>query len=443
MAAAIRAAQAETTRPSLVVCHTHIAYGSPNKQDSASSHGEPLGEEEVRLTKQNLGWPLEPLFWVPPEVRQHFAGLQPGWAAAEDAWKAKFAVYKAAYPKEAALFEQVMAGELPKDWDKALPAFEAGKEVATRSASGAILQALAEALPTLIGGAADLAPSTRTHLAKCSDISCGNYAGRNIHFGVREHAMGAILNGLSLHGGIIPYGATFLVFCDYMRPSIRLAAMMQQPVVYVFTHDSIFVGEDGPTHEPVEQLAALRTIPHLTVIRPADATETVAAWKLAIERRNGPTALLLTRQNVPVLDRSKLASAEGLRRGAYVISEAKEGKPELILIATGSEVSIALEAQAILAGQGIAARVVSMPSWELFEEQPPEYHEAVLPAAIKARLAIEAGVPLGWHKYVGDEGSVLAIENRFGASAPYKVLAKEYGFTTENVVKRALAVLRK
>jgi len=255
--------------------------------------------------------------------------------------------------------------------------------------------------------------------------------------------MGAILNGLALHGGVIPYGSTFLVFCDYMRPSIRIAAIMRQPVVYVFTHDSIFVGEDGPTHEPVEQFASLRCIPHLTVIRPADATETAVAWQVAIERRSGPTALLLTRQNIPVLDRSKLAPAEGLRRGAYILSEAQGGKPALILIATGSEVAIALEAQKALAAQGIAARVVSMPSWELFEEQTPQYRESVLPPAIKARLAIEAGVPLGWHKYVGDVGSVLAIENRFGASAPYKVLAKEYGFTAENVVQRALAVLKR
>jgi len=449
VAEAIRAAQAETSKPSIIACHTHIAYGSPNKQGTSAAHGEPLGEEEVRLTKEAMGWPLEPHFYVPPEVYAHFRQMQPAWQAAEEAWKRKFAAYQQAYPQEAALFQQMMSGALPEGWDKDLPSFEAGKEIATRNASGTILQVLAEAIPNLMGGSADLAPSTKTYMSKCSDLYCGNYSGRNIHFGVREHGMGAILNGLALHGGIKPYGATFLVFCDYMRPPIRLAAIMEQPVIYVFTHDSIFVGEDGPTHEPVEQFAALRAIPHLRVIRPADATETVEAWKVAIEGgashdgKQRPVALLLTRQNVPVLDRSKLAPASGLRRGAYILSEAPGGKPDIILIGTGSEVAICLQAQAALAEQGVAARVVSMPSWELFDEQPEAYRESVLPAAIKARLAVEAGVPQGWHKYIGDQGGFVGIEGRFGASAPYKVLADKYGLTTANVVQQALALLGK
>ncbi len=449
VAKAIRAAQAETSKPSIIACHTHIAYGSPNKQGTSAAHGEPLGEEEVRLTKDAMGWPLEPHFYVPPEVYAHFQQMQPAWQAAEEAWNRKFAAYQRAYPAEAALFQQMMSGALPEGWDRNLPSFEPGKDIATRNASGTVLQVLAEAIPNLMGGSADLSPSTKTYMSKCSDIYCGNYSGRNIHFGVREHGMGAILNGLALHGGIKPYGATFLVFCDYMRPPIRLAAIMEQPVIYVFTHDSIFVGEDGPTHEPVEQFAALRAIPHLRVIRPADATETVEAWKVAIEGgahhdgRQGPVALLLTRQNVPVLDRSKLAPASGLRRGAYILSEAPDGKPDIILIGTGSEVAICLQAQAVLAEQGVAARVVSMPSWELFDEQSEAYRESVLPTAIKARLAVEAGVPQGWHKYIGDQGGFVGIENRFGASAPYKVLADKYGLTTDNVVRRALALLGK
>jgi transketolase len=443
IAGAIRAAQAESAHPSLIVCHTHIGYGSPNKQDTSASHGEPLGDDEVRLTKEKLGWPTEPAFYVPAEVRDYYAGLQPGWAKAEKAWNAKLAAYKAAYPAEAAQFEQLMSGKLPDGWDKKLPTFEAGKDAATRNSSGVVMQALAEALPNLIGGSADLSPSTKTNLNKCTDIACGNYAGRNIHFGVREHGMGAILNGLALHGGIIPFGSTFLIFSDYMRPPIRLAAIMEQGVIYVFTHDSIFVGEDGPTHEPVEQFAILRAIPHLKVIRPADANETTVAWKVAIERRNGPTALLLTRQNIPTYDRTKYPSAEELRKGAYIMSEAAGGKPDIIIIATGSEVAIALEAQATLAAQGVAARVVNMPCWELFDEQPKEYRDQVLPPGVKARLAVEAGSPLGWHKYVGASGGIVGIENRYGSSAPYKTLAKEYGFTGENVVKQALAMLKK
>jgi transketolase len=324
-----------------------------------------------------------------------------------------------------------------------LPIFKSeGGPLATRVASGKVLNAIAPHLPTLVGGSADLAPSCNTYLKGYGDFSADNPAGRNLHFGVREHAMGGILSGMALHGGVIPYGGTFLVFCDYMRPSIRLAAMMEIPVIYVFTHDSIGIGEDGPTHQPIEQLAALRAIPHLTVIRPADAAETVVAWRVALEHRDGPVALLFTRQSVPVLDRADLAPADGLARGAYVLAEAEGGRPDVILIATGSEVHPTLTARERLAEQGVKARVVNMPSWELFERQPQSYRDEVLPPAVTARLAIEAGVPQGWHRYVGDGGDVIGIE-RFGASAPYKVLWEKYGFTAENIAVRALAMLER
>jgi len=440
VAGAIRKAQAQTQRPSLIMCRTHIAYGSPNKQDKAVAHGEPLGEEEVRLTKERMGWPIEPPFYVPQEVAEYFASLRPGWKAARQEWEAKFQSYRRAYPEEAALFETLMAGRLPDGWQERLPTFEPGKAMATRAASGAVLQAIAPALPTLIGGSADLAPSNMTYLKAYKSIQRGDFSGRNLHFGVREHAMGAILNGLALHGGIVPYGGTFLVFSDYMRPSIRLCAMMEQPVVYVFTHDSIFVGEDGPTHQPIEHLAALRAIPHLVVIRPADATETAVAWQVALERRNGPTALALTRQPVPTLDRSRFASAEGLKRGAYVLAGGDE-PADLLLIASGSEVHPALAARDLLAQRQIRARVISMPSWELFEAQPREYQEAVLPPDVPVRLAVEAGVPQGWHKFVGSCGDVVGIEGRFGASAPWKVLAEKFGFTGEQVAARAMRLL--
>ena len=436
---AIRAGQAEAGRPTLIICHTHIAYGSPHKQDTAEAHGAPLGEEEVRLTKERMGWPLEPTFWIPEEVREFFARLRPIWAAQEAQWQARFESYRRAHPDLAQLWETLMAGRLPDGWQERLPDFEPGTAMATRAASGEVLQAIAPALPTLLGGSGDLAPSTKTYLKAYKSITKDDFSGRNLHFGVREHAMGAILNGLALHGGIIPYGGTFLVFSDYMRPSIRLAAMMEQPVIYVLTHDSIFIGEDGPTHQPVEHLAALRAIPHLTVIRPADAVETAVAWRVALERRHGPTALALTRQKVPVLDRSRLASAEGLTRGAYVLA-GEEGEPDLILIASGSEVHVALEAREILARRGVRARVVSMPSWELFEEQPEEYRKAVLPSSVPLRLAIEAGVCQGWEKYVGPFGEIMGVE-RFGASAPYKVLAEKFGFTPQHVAERALAMM--
>jgi len=443
IAAAIRAARDEAERPSLIICHTHIAYGSPNKQDKASAHGEPLGEEEVRLTKQALGWPPDAHFWVPPEVLPVFRRAVEEGAAAQAQWREMFARYAREYPQEAALLERLWAGQLPAGWEDALPTFSpADGPMATRQASGIVLNALAKALPTLIGGSADLAPSNQTLLKGYADFQRETPAGRNFRFGVREHAMGAILNGMALHGGVIPYGGTFLVFSDYMRPPIRLAAMMGLPVIYIFTHDSLWVGEDGPTHQPVEHLPSLRLIPSLSVIRPCDANETAVAWRAALERRSGPTALLLTRQKVPILDRREMAGAENLARGAYILRDPPEGRPEVILIASGSEVHVALGAQEVLAQRGVRARVVSMPSWDLFEAQPEEYRAAVLPPEIPARLAVEAAVPMGWERYVGPYEAVAGIR-RFGASAPYEVLMEKFGFTPQAVAERALEVLER
>jgi transketolase len=442
IAAAIRAAQADP-RPSLILARTNIGYGSPNKQDTASAHGAPLGQEEVRLAKENLGWPTEPPFLIPDQALAHFRQALERGSAWEAEWQAHFQAYAAEYPDLAEEWHTVMAGELPAGWDMDLPAFtpEDGP-LATRVASGKVLNAVAPYLSTLMGGSADLEPSCKTYLNGYSDFSADNPGGRNFHFGVREHAMSGILSGMALHGGVIPYGSTFLVFSDYMRPSIRLAAMMEIPVIYVFTHDSIGIGEDGPTHQPIEQIAALRAIPHLTVIRPADANESVVAWRVALEHRQGPVALLFTRQKLPVVDRAHLASADGLVHGAYVLADAAGGRPDVILIATGSEVHPTLAAQERLAEQGVRARVVSMPSWELFERQPRSYRDEVLPPEVTARLAIEAGVPQGWHRYVGDRGDVIGIE-RFGASAPYKVLWEKYGFTAENIATRALKLLER
>lgn len=442
IAAAIRAARRETARPSLIICRTHIAYGSPHKQDNPSAHGEPLGEEEVRLTKQALGWPPDAPFWVPPEALPVFRRAVEEGAAAQACWQATFVDYACRYPREAALLERLWASELPDGWEEAIPSFSpADGPMATRKASGIVLNALAAVLPTLIGGSADLAPSNLTLLKGYDDFQRDTPAGRNLRFGVREHAMGAILNGMALHGGLIPYGGTFLVFSDYMRPAVRLAAMMHLPVVYVWTHDSLWIGEDGPTHQPVEHLAALRAIPNLTVIRPCDANETAEAWRAALRRRDGPTALLLTRQNLPVLDRSDMAGAENLARGAYVLREASQGDPDLVLVASGSEVHLALAAQEGLAERGVRARVVSMPSWELFDAQPPEYRMAVLPPTVP-KIAVEAAVPLGWERYVGPDGDVIGIR-RFGASAPYPVLMENFGFTPQVVIERALEIGRK
>ncbi|MDH7486166.1 MAG: transketolase [Anaerolineae bacterium] len=437
--AAIRLAQAETERPSLIACRTHIGFGSPHKQDTAGVHGEPLGEEELRLTKENLGWPQEPRFYIPDEVLPVFRAARPQGAARQQAWDELFARYQQIHPDLAAEFQRVMAGELPAGWEAALPAFTpADGAIATRNASGTTLSAIAEAVPELLGGSADLHPSNKTYLKGYAAIRRGDFSGRNLHFGVREHAMGGILNGLALHGGIIPYGGTFLVFSDYMRPSIRLAAMMGAHVIYVFTHDSIGVGEDGPTHQPVEQLAALRAIPGLTVIRPADARETVEAWRVALQHRQGPVALALSRQNLPVLD-TAVDLRQGVARGAYVLADSPD--PEVVLIGSGSEVHVALAARELLAGQSVAARVVSMPSWELFDAQPQEYREVVLLPGLP-RVAVEAGVSQGWHKYVGSEGATVSVD-RFGASAPYKVLMRQYGITAEHVAERALGLLRR
>jgi transketolase len=438
--AAIRVAQLETERPSLIVCHTHIGYGSPNKQDTASSHGAPLGEEEVQLTKEALGWTYKNPFTVPKQALEVFRQALDQGEQMEAEWNKLFVGYKKAYPEEAALLETLWAGELPAGWADALPTFTPDDgPLATRKASGAVLNAIAPALPTLIGGSADLAPSTNTLLKGCDDFQKETPAGRNMRFGVREHAMGSILNGMALYGGLLPYGATFFVFSDYMRPAVRLAAVMEQPVIYVWTHDSVWIGEDGPTHQPIEHLAAVRAIPDLVLIRPADANETAAAWRVALERRDGPTALALTRQSLPILIETRRNYADTVARGGYVLVDSS-GVPSLVLIATGSEVSVALGARDILAEKGIAVRVVSMPSWELFDAQPVEYQESVLPPQITARLAIEAGISMGWHKYVGPEGDIMCLDH-FGASAPYKVLMQEWGFTPEAVAERALKLL--
>lgn len=433
---AIAQAQVERDRPSLIMCRTHIGYGSPNKQDTAEAHGAPLGEEEVRRTKKALGWPPDARFLVPDEALAHFRAALDRGNQAQSGWEVLFGRYAAECPELAVEWQRRLAGELPAEWRAYLPEFAPGSAAqATRAAGGKVLEALAPAIPELVGGSADLHPSTKTFLNAYDTIQSGAYGGRNLHFGVREHAMGGIMNGLALHGGLRPYGGTFLVFSDYMRPSIRLAALMGLPVVYVFTHDSIFVGEDGPTHQPVEHAASLRAIPNLVVIRPADARETAGAWGVALARDEGPTALLLSRQKLPVLAET---DPEAVGRGAYVLADAEE--VQVILMATGSEVALALEAGELLAGQGIAARVVSMPSWELFEAQPPTYREAVLPPTVTARLAVEAGVALGWDRYVGPSGATLT-QDRFGASAPYEVLAEEFGFTAEAVAERARALL--
>ena len=439
IADAIRAAQAETDRPSLICVRSHIGYGAPTKQDTAEAHGAPLGAEELDAAKEALGWPTEPRFYVPEEALAAFRAAIPTGQQAEADWNARFAAYAAAYPDLAAEFEGRMKGELPAGWDADLPAFtDTSKPLATRRASGQVINALAPKVPALIGGSADLAPSTSTLVKGEKDIGPGSFDGRNLHFGVREHAMGAALNGMALHGGFIPYGATFMVFSDYVRPAVRLSALMKAHVIYVFTHDSIGLGEDGPTHQPIEHLAALRSIPGLTVLRPADATETVEAWKVALQR-DGPVAMALTRQHIDILDRGELAPASEVAKGAYVLADAP-GTPDVILIASGSEMQVALAAAQILAQEGIQARVVSMPSWELFEEQPQAYRDAVLPPEITARLAIEAGARLGWDRYVGLQGDVVSID-RFGASAPYKILWEKFGFTGPAVAERAKALL--
>ncbi len=438
---AINEAQKETTRPSFIAVRTHIGYGSPNKQDAASAHGEPLGPDEIKLTKQKLGWPLEPAFLIPDEVLDHFRKAIEKGKDLESLWQAHARSYEDAYPEPALEWKRCMNGELPENWDKDIPAFPADpKGIATRVASGTVLNAIAPNVFNLFGGSADLAPSNKTEIKGEKDFQSGVYEGRNLRFGVREHAMASILNGMALHGGIIPYGGTFLIFSEYMRPAIRLAALMGLRVIYIFTHDSIGLGEDGPTHQPIEQLASLRAIPNLTVIRPCDANETAEAWRLVMTNLNGPVALALTRQGLPILDRTAFAPAAELAWGAYVLKDAPGGKPDVILIATGSEVPVALDASEKLEEKGVNARVVSMPSWELFDKQPQEYRDRVLPPEIKARIAIEAGVTQGWHRYVGSTGKVIGID-RFGASAPSKVLFEKFGITADNVVRNVLEIL--
>lgn len=441
---AIEAACSERDRPTLVIVRTNIAFGSPNKQDTAEAHGSPLGEKEVALTKEALGWPKEPDFFVPEDVLAHFREAVPRGEAGEREWRLKMAAYMGAYPDLAMEWERVMWGDLPDGWESALPAFPPGTAaMATRKVSGKVINAIAPKIPELAGGSADLAPSTNTLMdeggAFLPDAPPG---GRNFHFGVREHGMGAILNGMARHGGLIPYGATFLIFSDYMRPAIRLAALMRIRVIYVFTHDSVGLGEDGPTHQPIEHLAALRAIPNLHVFRPADANETAAAWKMAMERTEGPSMVALTRQNVPVLPPEDVYREGNVFRGAYILKEGGNGRPAVILLASGSEVHVALDAANILESEGIPARVASFLSWERFEEQPGEYRRLVLPPSVRARVSVEAAATFGWERYVGDGGASVGID-RFGASAPGGRILQELGITPENVAARAKALLGK
>jgi len=433
------AAGASDGRPTLIRVRSHIAFGAPTKQDTASAHGAPLGADEIRATKAVYGWPEEESFVVPPEVRERCRQVARLGAETRNAWEATAEAWAASEPELAADWRRRLDRRLPDGWTNALPSFEVGTKIATRAASGKVLNGAAAELPEVVGGSADLAPSNKTLITASGDLLAASLGNRNLRFGIREHAMGAVLNGLALHGGLRPFGGTFLVFSDYMRPSIRLAALMEQPVIYVFTHDSVWVGEDGPTHQPVEHALALRAIPNLVVLRPADGNETAAAWRGAPERTVGPTALLLSRQGLPVLEGASELGMEGVARGAYAVVDASGGTPAIVLIATGGEVSLAVDASAELAARGIDARVVSMPSWELFAEQPESYRRQVLPPSIP-RLAVEAGVTLGWRDVVGDNGAVIGID-RFGASAPGAEVAERLGLTVEAVVKKAVELV--
>ena len=435
---AIQNAQDETTRPSLIKVRSHIGYGSPNKHDTAAAHGSPLGKDEVRLVKENFGFDPDKSFVVDDEVLEFYHNAAAKAAKNEKEWNDLFKSYKECHPDLAEEYENITAGKLTDGWEKNLPAFEAGDEMATRKASGKTLNAIAKYLPQLIGGSADLAPSTDTNLDAFQSFSAKHRDGRNFHFGIREHAMGAVLNGMALSNYLIPYGATFLIFSDYMRPPLRLSAIMKIRQIMVFTHDSIGLGEDGTTHQPIEQLIGLRTVPNMTVIRPADANETAQAWRVAIQHTDGPVALVFTRQVIPIIDQKKYASAKNLEKGAYILSDS-EGEADIILIATGSEVHLIMEAQEVLKKENIQARVVSMPSWNLFDNQTKEYRDSVLPKGIRKRLAVEAGSSVGWMKYTTDDGDVIGID-KFGESAPGDEVMKEYGFTVENVVKRAKAL---
>jgi len=430
-------------RPTLIIVRTEIGYGLPTKAGTAKAHGEPPGEEELKGAKENLDWPLEPSFYISREVNDHFIEIGRQGVKLEKEWENLFSEYRKDYSELAIEFERILSGDLPENWDEGLNEFPVDeKGMATRVASGNAINAIAPKLPDLIGGSADLAPSTKTWINDSPAFQVETPEGRNFHFGVREHAMGAIMNGMSLYPGVIPFGATFLVFSDYNRPAIRLAGLSHYPSIWIFTHDSIGVGEDGPTHQPVEHFAALRTIPNLVVIRPGDANETEEAWRVAVTRRNGPTAILLTRQPVPILDRRVYSPASGLQKGAYILADLGEGSPEMILMASGSEVNLIVEAGDKLFKQGICVRLVSFPSWELFEIQDQAYKDSVLPLRITARLAVEAGVTQGWTRWVGDKGGVISID-RFGASAPAAELFEEYGFTVANVFEQALSLVRK
>ncbi|MCL2150488.1 MAG: transketolase [Dehalococcoidia bacterium] len=441
--AALRKARAESARPSLIICKTIIGYGSPHKEGTSSAHGEPLGPGEVAAAKKNLGWEYPEPFTVPPEVLAYFRQAQERGVQYEKEWAGLWVRYEQAFPGEASELCSLQNSRLPDNWDDDLAklSYDTPKPLATRDASGRVLNALASTIPTLIGGSADLAPSTKTIISDSIDFSACDYIGRNLRFGVREHAMGCIINGLAMHGGIIPYGATFLVFCDYMRPALRMAALMRHRAIFIYSHDSIGLGEDGPTHQPIEHLASLRAMPGLCVIRPADATETTEAWRIAIMNLKQPTVLILSRQALPVLDRTQYAPASGLRQGGYVLWEA-DSNPDAILISTGSEVHIALEAGRQLKEKAINTRVVSLPSWDLFQSQPQAYRDSVLPPGIKARVSIEAAATFGWERWVGDLGLAIGLD-RFGASAPSKVLYEKFGITAERAIRATEEVLEK
>ena len=435
ISAAIEAAQAESEKPSIIICNTKIGFGSPNKEGSHDVHGAPLGEEEIVLTKKNLGMPDEK-FFVPQEVRDIFAARVEEMKQVEALWNTEFAKFAQANPAKALEWDKAQKGELPADLENKLDIFEAGSSMATRASSGKVINALAKEIPYLVGGSADLAPSNNTYMAGLGDIGKNAFEGRNFHFGVRELGMAGVMSGIQLHGGFRVFGGTFLVFADYVRPVARLAALMGVPVIYVFTHDSFCVGEDGPTHQPIETVMSLRMIPNMTVIRPADATEVAAGWVAALENKSGPTALCLTRQNLPTIDRSVYPAASNVKKGAYTLWQSGEGNPELLMLATGSEVEMTLAAAQKLGGEGKNVRVVSMPSWELFEKQDAAYQESVLPSSCSKRMAVEAGTSFGWQRYVGRCG-VMVTKDDFGASGPFKVLQEKFGFTADNIYAKA------
>ncbi len=441
LTAALETARDETERPSLIIVRSHIGWGAPHKQDTAAAHGSPLGEEEIRETKRFYGWPEDAKFLVPVRAREHMGRAVERGRDLREAWEARLEAYRRDHPDLAASFEQALRGELPDGWDGAIPVFRPDQgPMATRAASGKVLNAFAERVPWVMGGSADLAGSNKSLLDASGDFEAGSYGQRNMHWGIREHVMASASSGMALHGGVRPYAATFFVFTDYARPGIRLSALMELPTVFIMTHDSIGLGQDGPTHQPVEHLASLRAMPHMHVIRPADANETAVAWRMAMERQDGPTMLVLSRQKLPILDRAGLGAAEEARRGGYVLAAERGERPDVLLLATGSEVWIALEAREQLAGEGIDARVVSLPCWEVFREQPPDYRERVLPPEVTARVSIEAAASFGWREWVGDAGDVIGLD-RFGASAPWKVLYEHFGFTAGDLARRARALL--